>query len=43
MYVIMSETFTEIDSHFKTNLAYEPAKDLRYKIHCFNVMLMFAN
>ena len=25
------------------NLAYEPAKNLRDKIHCFDVMLMFAN
>ena len=31
----MSKTFI--------NLAYEPAKDLRDKIHCFDVMLMFAN
>ena len=43
----MSENFAiKIDSlqHleiFKKNLACEPAKNLRYNIHCFDVMLIF--
>ena len=43
----MSETFFEIDSvqhllkNFKTNLSHEPVKNLRYNIHCFDVMLIF--
>ena len=46
MYIKMSETFIKIDSlqHleiFKTNLSYEPVKNLRYNIHCFDVMLIF--
>ena len=46
MYLIRSETFIEINSlqHLKiseTNLSYEPVKNLRYNIHCFDVMLIF--
>ena len=26
---------------FKTNLSYEPVKNLRYNMHCFDVMLIF--
>ena len=49
MYITMSETFIKIDSlratpgNFKKNLAYEPAKNTRYNIHCFGVMLIFPN
>ena len=44
----MSETFIKIDSlqhlaNFKTNLFYLPVKNLRYNIHCFDVMLIFPN
>ena len=47
MLYIMPETFIKIDSlsHLEisrqTNLAYEPAKTPRYKIHCYDVMLFF--
>ena len=27
----------------KKNLAYQPAKNLRYNIHFFDIMLIFAN
>ena len=50
MYITMSETFTKIDSlmkftdwNFKRNVAYEPAKNPRYHVHCFDVMLIFPN
>ena len=50
MYITMSETFAKIDSlmkfidwNFKRNLAYEPAKNPRYHIHCFDVTLIFPN
>ena len=49
MYIlIMSETFIKIwfaatPWNFKTNLAYEPTKNPRYNIHCFDVMLIFPN
>ena len=41
----MSENFMKIDSlqHFKANLSYEPVKNSRYNIHCFDVMLIFPN
>ena len=35
--------FTLKPWNFKANQAYEPAKNLRDKIHCFDIMLMFAN
>ena len=46
MYVIMSETFIKVwftatPWNFKTNLAYEPTKNPRYNIHCFDVTLIF--
>ena len=46
MYIIRSETFIEIDllqhlNKVKTNLSYEPVKNLRYNVHCFDVMLIF--
>ena len=47
MLYIMPETFIKIDSlsyleiSRQTNLAYEPAKTPRYKIHCYDVMLFF--
>ena len=45
MYIIMSETFIKIEFswNFKTNLPYEQAKNLRYNIHCFDLMLIFPN
>ena len=44
----MSQTFIEIDSlqHLeisRKNLSYEPVKNRRYNIHCFEVMLIFSN
>ena len=33
--------FTATPWNFKTNLSYEPVKNLRYNIHCFDVMLIF--
>ena len=40
----MSETFTIITPwNFETNLVYEPAKNPRYSIHGFDVMLIFPN
>ena len=35
--------FTVTLWYFKTNLAYEPAKNPRYNIHCFDVLLIFLN
>ena len=50
MYIIRFEIFIEIDSlqHFKISRQtyptnYKPAKNLRYNIHCFDVMLIFQN
>ena len=52
IYITMSEPFVKIEQdwfivtpwNFKTNLAYEPAKNLPYNIHCFlHVMLIFPN
>ena len=45
---MVSETFIKIDTlqrlkNFKTNPAYESAKNPRYNIHCFDVMLFFPN
>ena len=47
MHIIRSETFIEINSLQRlkiseTNLSYQPVKNLRYNIHCFDVMLIFA-
>ena len=34
-----SDWFTATPWNFKTNLSYEPVKNLRYNIHCFDVKL----
>ena len=33
--------FTATPWNFKTNVSYEPVKNLRYNIHCFDVKLFF--
>ena len=35
--------FTATPWNFKINLSYEPVKNPRYNIHCFDVMLIFPN
>ena len=43
MYIKMSKAFIKIDSlqHLEiSNLSYEPVKNLRYNIRCFDIMLI---
>ena len=39
---ISETTRTNWNFNFKTNLSYEPVKNPRYNIHCFEVMLIFS-